>query len=152
MNYKHGWKKTRLYNTWNHMKQRCSNIKNKDYLNYGGRGITICPEWADKEKGFINFRDWALNNGYKDSLTIDRKENNGNYCPENCQWITNGENLRNTRHCKVTLEIANEIRDLYRSGNYTTRQLAKMFNLNSKSTIVFIINNKTWKNEEYTNF
>jgi len=149
INVKHKGSYTRLYNTWAMMKQRCLNPNVKQFKNYGGRGIIICPEWTND---YIAFRDWSLSNGYKEGLQINRINNDGNYEPSNCRWITNGENLRNTRHCKVTLDIANEIRGLYKSGNYSTRQLAKIFNLNSKSTIVFIINNKTWKNEEYPNF
>ena len=86
---KHNGKGTRLYRIWAGMKDRCLNIKSKYRSRYGGRGITICKEWAD---AFAVFRDWALSNGYKDNLTIDRIENNGNYEPSNCQWLTRKEN------------------------------------------------------------
>ena len=91
---KHGYYKTRLYKIWCGMKERCLKFKHISYKNYGGRGITICPEWTDKLNGFINFRDWALNNGYLDNLTIDRRDVNGNYEPYNCQWLTKSENSK----------------------------------------------------------
>lgn len=80
---KHGGKGTRLYDIWCSMKSRCYNHKNDDYPNYGGRGISICSEWMDN---FSAFRKWALQNGYDDSLTIDRVNANGNYEPTNCRW------------------------------------------------------------------
>jgi len=73
------------------MKQRCSNQNCKDYPRYGGKGITVCDKWLD----FVPFRDWALANGYRDNLTIDRITSNGNYEPSNCRWITGFENNSN---------------------------------------------------------
>ena len=139
-NYKHGGKGTRLYNIWNNMKQRILNPKNKDYKNYGGRGITICYEWLE----FIPFRDWAMNNGYADNLEIDRINNNLGYSPENCQWITQKENMRKQSQVKLTQEIANEIRYLYNTNKYTQPKLAKKYNV-TRQLINSIINNKSWK-------
>ena len=82
----------RLYNIWQGMKKRCSRKNNKDYGNYGGRGIKVCKQWQD----YRAFRKWALANGYKEELTIDRINNDGNYTPKNCRWVTNKENARNT--------------------------------------------------------
>lgn len=91
---KHNMHKTRLYKIWNNMKQRVCNPNNKDFDSYGGKGIIICDEWKND---FLPFRDWALSNGYQDNLTIDRKDNNGNYGPENCRWTTQEVQSRNTR-------------------------------------------------------
>lgn len=86
----------RLHRIWTNMKQRCSNPKSKDYRYYGGRGISVCDEWAEFEAFFY----WAMQNGYKDGLTIERKDNDGNYCPSNCEWITAARQHRNTGKTK----------------------------------------------------
>lgn len=86
--YKHGGSGTRLYNIWSNMKSRCKNPNETAYRWYGGKGIKVCDQWKD----FTNFREWALNNGYKENLTIDRIDSNKDYCPENCQWLTMKEN------------------------------------------------------------
>jgi len=96
-NYKHGFSKTKLYMIWNNMKQRVLNPKRDNYKYYGGRGITICPEWTDKLNGFITFRDWALSNEYADNLVIDRINPDGNYEPSNCRFLTIEESNRNKR-------------------------------------------------------
>lgn len=96
-NTKHGNRQSRLYNIWAHMRQRCNNPQNKDFKYYGGRGITLCAEWVDD---FIAFQAWAFASGYRDDLTIDRINPDGNYCPENCRWATKAEQNRNRRFCK----------------------------------------------------
>ena len=93
---KHGGVGTRLYRIWKAMHTRCNNKNAKGYEYYGGRGIIICNEWIG-EHGFENFSKWAKQAGYKDNLTLDRINPNSNYYPENCEWITQAEQNRNTR-------------------------------------------------------
>ena len=90
----HGLNSTRLYKIWSNIKDRTLNPKHKAYQDYGGRGITICDEWKND---FIPFYDWAMSNGYSDELSIDRIDNDGNYCPENCRWTTRVIQGRNQR-------------------------------------------------------
>lgn len=91
--YKHGLTGTRLHNIWDTMKQRCFNPNRKDYKDYGGRGILIYEGWLE----FENFYNWAMNSGYDDNLTIERKNFDGNYEPSNCTWITSQQQARNKR-------------------------------------------------------
>lgn len=89
----HGEKHTRLYQTWQNMKRRCHDPKNKRYEHYGLRGITVCQDW---DKNYLSFRDWALSSGYKEGLTIERIDVNGNYCPDNCKWLPMSKQADNT--------------------------------------------------------
>lgn len=91
---KHGLDGTKLYHVLNAMKHRCYSKKNKSYHHYGGRGITICDEWLNDPREFVN---WANENGYEHGLTIDRINVNGNYEPSNCRWVTPKRQGNNTR-------------------------------------------------------
>lgn len=89
----HGESKTKLYHVWQGMKNRCSNSNYHQYYLYGGRGISVCDEWMD----YIVFKEWALSHGYQLGLTLDRINTDGNYCPENCRWVTQKEQQNNKR-------------------------------------------------------
>jgi hypothetical protein len=97
----HGLEHTRIYGIWSDMKNRCQNKRNIEYHRYGGRGISICDEWKDD---VIAFFDWAMANGYREGLTLDRRDNEGNYDPSNCRWVdrkTQQNNRRNSIYITV---------------------------------------------------
>lgn len=88
---KHGMSGTRLWRIWNNMHSRCEQKNSSQFYRYGDRGISVCKEWSE----FKPFMEWALSSGYKENLTIDRIDFDGNYCPENCRWVTKAEQNRN---------------------------------------------------------
>ena len=94
MNYVHGLRKHPLHATWCRMKNRCYNKMTKRYQTWGGRGIEICPEWKDN---FQAFYDWAIANGWEQGLQIDRIDNDGNYSPTNCRFVSAKINSNNRR-------------------------------------------------------
>lgn len=125
----HGMHKTRLYQAWIHMKQRCKNPKCKSYKNYGGRGIEVCQDW---EKSFINFKDWAYKNGYTDALTLDRIDNDKGYYPENCRWVNmlvQENNKRNNHYYLINGEMK------------TLSQISREYNI-SRNALYYRIHTK----------
>lgn len=90
-NMAYGLGKTRLYSIYYGMKSRCYNPNDSHYQWYSTKGITICDKWVE-DNGLQNFFEWFPNNGYDETLTIDRKDSSKNYSPDNCQWITRAEN------------------------------------------------------------
>lgn len=134
--YKHGESHTsKLYSVLRGMKRRCYDNKSKDYSSYGGRGIKVCKEWVG-EDGYINFKKWALENGYKEGLTIDRIDVNGNYEPSNCRWTTAIEQCNNRR---------NNVRLTYNGESKTIAEWSR--ELNIPSSTLYCRRSKGWNVE-----
>lgn len=117
----HGKTDTRLYNIYCEMKRRCYLRSDKSYGKYGGRGIAVCDEWLEDRTTFF---DWAINNGYRDDLTIDRIDNNKGYSPDNCKWLTPKQQTRNRR---------NTIKLTYKSETKSLAEWCEILNLNYKT-------------------
>lgn len=115
--YVHGGTGTRLHKIWLSMRERCYRVRHVHYKHYGGRGIKICDEWQN----FATFRNWALSNGYRDDLTIDRINYNGDYSPDNCKWSTMKEQQNNKRTNRIIV---------YHGKKYTLTELAEKSGLN----------------------
>lgn len=111
------------------IKQRCCNPDNSHFNDYGGRGITVCSDWLNTEKsgtknyskGFISFKKWALTNGYKEGLTLDRIDNNKGYSPDNCHWVDMKAQCNNKRNNHYIV---------YKGETKTLAQWCTMLNLN----------------------
>lgn len=131
---KHGKTNTKLFRVWCDMRRRCYNPNRSDYPRYGGRGIAVCSEWKDD---FQAFYDWSMANGYAEGLEIDRENNNRNYEPSNCRWITHSENCNN-RSTNVLLT--------YNGKTQNMTQWAKELNI-SYATIKHR-HAKGWKDKE----
>ena len=117
----HGYSKTEnLYTAWNSIKRRCLNKNDKAYKYYGGRGISICDEWSNN---YVSFREWCMENGYKNGLTIDRIDPNGNYEPKNCRLATMAQQNDNKR---TTYKFDVD------GKKYTITELSKKYNINRK--------------------
>lgn len=114
---------SRLYKIWTHMKERCLKPYSNDYKHYGARGISICGEW---ENSFEDFADWAIQNGYNDSLTIDRIDVNGNYTPENCRWV-NMKVQENNKTDNRVLEFRGVSKTMSQWSDYTGISVATIY-------------------------
>lgn len=130
----HGKSNTKMYAVWCSMKARCYNNNDKYYKSYGERGVVVCGEWLND---FMNFYEWSMNNGYKDNLTIDRIDVNGNYEPDNCRWVTMKEQNNNKRN------------NLYITYNGKT-QTAKQWSdtLGIKSGTIRMRHHRGWSDKE----
>lgn len=134
---KHGYaNKERLYRIWKGMRQRCNNVNNPKYKDYGGRGVKICDEWDN----YLVFREWALQNGYTDELSIDRVNVDGDYEPSNCRWSTDNTQANNKRI------------NHYVTINNETHTLAEWANISgiSLSTLKYRVRNK-WEAKNLLN-
>lgn len=120
-NHKHKMSHTRPYEIWQGIKGRCYNKNDARYSRYGGRGITVCEEWRED---FSAFYKWALANGYRDDLTIDRIDNNKGYSPDNCRWADQETQSRN-RASNVKIRIGNATKTLV--------EWCEIFDLNYKT-------------------
>lgn len=114
---KHGQSGTKLYAIWLTMRQRCYNTNNKDFYNYGAKGIKVCDEWI---KDFSEFYRWAMENGYAESLSIDRIDPYGNYEPSNCRWATIQEQANNKKNT-IYVEVDGSI--------YTLTELSNLYGI-----------------------
>ena len=125
-----GGVKPRTFTIWNNIKARCLNTRAINYKNYGGRGISICDEWMS----FEEFHKWAVNNGYRDNLTIDRIDNNGYYYPDNCRWISRGENAGRNRNT-ILLTVNSETKSISaiaREVGISRQMISKLYHLKGK--------------------
>lgn len=132
---KHGKSNERVFWIWCDIKLRCYNENTRGYNRYGGRGITVCDEWLND---FQAFNDWAMANGYRDDLTIDRIDNNKGYSPDNCRWATPKEQANNRCNNRI-LE--------YKGKKQTMKQWAEELNINY-STLKMRINAYHWSVEK----
>ena len=120
INQTHGLSKTRIYHEWASMRRRCKQ-NSTDAKSYFYRGISVCEEW---ENNFMAFYEWSIHNGYSDSLTIDRINNDMGYSPENCQWITNEKQQSNK---------SNTVKVRYNGKDYCLRSLCRELNFPYKT-------------------
>jgi hypothetical protein len=141
----HGKRNSELYARWLNMKSRVGcykTISRNDNKYYKDRGISICDEW---KQSFKVFYDWAMKNGYKKGLEIDRINNDGDYSPENCQFITHKINSQKRDYCKINHDIASNIRKeyVYGSIDWGSVSLARKYGV-SKPTILDVVHGRRW--------
>jgi hypothetical protein len=137
----HGMTHDPRFKVWTTMRDRCENPAATSFNNYGGRGVSVCKEW----KAFEGFMKWEKFNEYLPGLQLDRIDNDGDYEPRNCRWVTCRENTQNTRRNKLDAEKVRDIRLLYDSGEFTQQQIANRFGVN-RMTVLSVVRGKTWGN------
>lgn len=144
-NKTHGLSKHPIYQKWKGMTDRCYDNKNSNYHRYGGRGITICDEWRSD---FKLFYEWAINNGWEDGLEIDRQNNDGNYEPSNCRFVTTVVNTRNTSIVKTTIQRARHMRILYFVGKRSQSEIAYLYGI-KQTAVSRLLNNRRWNDPDF---
>ena len=122
-----------LYHVWRGMNSRCYDSKDNHYSRYGGRGISICKEWKDD---FRTFYDWGMNNGYSEGLEIDRIDNDGNYEPSNCRWVTRKENANN-RSTTIKIPFKGYLKSVTEWSEVLGIDPTKMYYLHDKKNIPY---------------
>ena len=148
--FKHGYaiSHPKLYAVYTAMIQRCHNPNSKGYASYGAKGVTVCEKWRIDPKSFF---DWAIENGYKEGLHLDKDKKSGTtktYSPETCQFLEPIENVQlgarrenylNRPDIKITPTQFIEIQELYREGELTQRDIASMYGI-SQPTVWKVVN------------
>jgi len=128
----HGDSGTRLHNIWNGMRDRCRRENHPMFKHYGGKGIKVCDMWND----YLNFKYWAELNGYEEHLTIERRDNDGDYEPSNCKWATRKEQSNNQTHSILNRFTETELRVIqvnYYSSTLNQAEYAKSVNMTRSS-------------------
>ncbi len=131
-----------LRSMWGGIKSRCNDKNSQAYKNYGARGLKVCSEWINS---FTVFRKFAIESGWKSSLSIDRIDNDKGYYPANCRFVTYEENNQNRRSTKLDKNKVRAIRKEYALGMITYKQLSEKY-ICSLSTIHDVLLRRTWKN------
>lgn len=129
-----------IYRIWQGMKDRCYNKNNPNNVHWLGRGIKMCDEWKNN---YLEFKKWAIENGYKKGLSIDRIDVNGNYEPNNCRWVSQEEQNKNTTR---TMHIK------YKGQSYTIPEFAKIFNIHPETVRYWLVLKKRSLNEFIKHF
>jgi hypothetical protein len=135
----HGLSRHPLYFVWKNMIRRCSIPTANRYERYGGRGIIVCQEWHS----VTLFIDWAEKNGWIIGLQLDRINNDGNYCPTNCRFVTVQENTRHRRTSKLSVEIVQRLKADLAAGNHNQSEIARIYNI-SPVTVCEIAKGYKW--------
>lgn len=138
-NSDHGGTGTRLFVIWQLMKRRCHDVRCRQFKWYGAKGIKVCSSWL----AFPQFRDWALSNGYRDDLTIDRIDNSGDYGPQNCRWTSLSRQQRNRSNVVLDEATVSVIKRRLRSGE-SHKSIASSYDVTA-GNIDHIAAGKIWR-------